>query len=247
MNDFKDVALALARAKRVMVLTGAGISTASGIPDFRSRTGLYNTNGEVESVLSEHYFHTHPESFWKKFKQTFRLNKFSNFEPNYGHLFFSKLESEGKDIFIYTQNIDGLHQKAGNRNVLELHGTYELAHCTRCKKVFTLPHILNEDIPRCSIDHTILKPDVVLFGGPVKHLQSAYETICDTDVFLAIGTSLTVYPAREIPTYAANASNIVKVLINKEKTQSDPLFNYVFHQEINIAFYEINTIYENIK
>jgi NAD-dependent deacetylase len=246
MNDYKNVALALARAERIMVLTGAGISTASGIPDFRSPNGLYNLDVEIESVLTERYFNNHPESFWRKFKQIFQIDKLKHCEPNYGHLFFSKLESEGKDIVIFTQNIDGLHKKAGNSKVFELHGSYETASCVRCKQIFSLPYILQEDTPRCIRDQTILKPNVVLFGGSVKHLQEAYENISESDVFLTIGSSLTVYPAREIPTYAANANNIVKVLINKEKTQLDPMFNYVFHQEINKTLKEIHIIYEKI-
>ena len=247
MNDYNNVALALAKADKIMVLTGAGISTASGIPDFRSRTGIYHLDIEIESMLSEQYFKNQPESFWRKFKEIFQLDRLQHFAPSFGHLFLSSLESKGKDIVIFTQNIDGLHKKAGNSKVFELHGSYETAHCIRCKQIYDLPYILKNDIPRCFRDHSILKPDIVLFGGSVKYLQAAYEAISDIDVFLTIGSSLSVYPVREIPTYAANAKKIVKVLINMEKTRLDPLFNYVFHRDINETLHEINNILVNKK
>lgn len=247
MNNYCDVAVALARAKKIMVLTGAGISTASGIPDFRSRSGLYNLDIEIESVLSERYFNDHPETFWRKFKSIFQIDKVRDFEPNYGHLFLRHLESDGKDTVIFTQNIDGLHKKAGSSKVFELHGSYETAHCIECKQKYTLLHLLNNEIPRCLRDNAILKPDVVLFGGPVKHLQAAYETASSIDLFLTIGSSLSVYPAREIPTYVANAKEIVKILINMDKTNLDPLFDYVFHRNINATLHEISNLYQHKK
>jgi NAD-dependent deacetylase len=245
MNSYIDVAKALAKAHRIMILTGAGINTASGIPDFRSQNGLYNIDVDIESVLSERYFTQHPEAFWRQFKDIFQIEKLNNYEPNYGHVFLRNLESQGKHVVIFAQNVDGLHKRAGSQNVYEMHGTCEKAFCVNCGQEYLLPYILKEEIPRCLHDQTVLKPDVVLFGGVVKHLQEAYETISETDVFLTIGSSLTVYPVREIPTYVENAKKIIKVIINKKKTQLDRIFNYVFRQDINKTLKEINSTYSS--
>jgi NAD-dependent protein deacetylases, SIR2 family len=247
MDIYTEVAKAILEAQKITVLTGAGISTASGIPDFRSRNGLYDNNIDIDTILSEQQFQMNPEKFWGYYKKIFRVKLTQHYKPNFGHLYLQELEKQQKEVTILTQNVDGLHRKAGSKNVYELHGTIEKAFCPFCKREYSLYYIVKEDIPKCSNDYTILKPDVVLFGGKVRHMEKAYESASETNLFLTMGTSLTVYPVRDIPGYMQNAKGIKKVIINKEPTRFDSIFNYIVHEDINTALQQINNRTEQIK
>ncbi|CAM4179776.1 NAD-dependent protein deacylase [Paenibacillus alkaliterrae] len=239
MNVYEQLAQVLTKVKKITVLTGAGISTASGLPDFRSRGGLYDNDLNLESILSESYFNMNPKLFWKYFKDIFRFDAIGQYEPNPGHQFLKELENMGKEVTIITQNVDGLHRKAGSTNVLEVHGALDTAKCPKCRQNYGMEHLLKEEIPRCEKDGYILKTDVVLFEGRVKHMEEAYTSTCETDAFLALGTSLNVFPVKELPSYIRNASHIAKVIINKEPTMSDGMFDIVIHEDIVLVFNQV--------
>lgn len=236
----EQLAQVLNEANKITVLTGAGLSTASGIPDFRSRGGLYDNNLNVESILSESYYNTNPKMFWKYFKEIFRFNAFQQYEPNPGHYFLKKLECIGKNVTIITQNVDGLHRKAGSTNVLEAHGTLDKAKCPKCRQEYRMEYLLKKEIPKCEKDGLILKPDVVLFEGKVRHMEDAYKATCETEVFMVLGSSLNVYPIKVLPSYIRNSSNITKIIINKEPTLLDEMFDFVIHEDIVNVFGRIS-------
>lgn len=190
------LAEAISSAKHIVVLSGAGISTASGIPDFRSENGIYTKVERVEYLLSETYYHQQPKEFWISFKDIFQLQHMDSYEPNAAHALLAELEKLGKQVTIVTQNVDGLHRKAGSTHILEVHGTIASSHCPKCKTSYPLAHVLQQDVPRCTNDNFILKPDVVLFEGRVQHLEEAYEAAQHCDLFLTLGSSLEVYPIK---------------------------------------------------
>lgn len=220
-------------SRNITVLSGAGISTASGLPDFRSRGGIYDNHLNMEAILSESYFYSKPKQFWVYFKEIFQFEQLEQYKPNLGHHFMRRLEEEiGKNVTVVTQNIDGLHQQAGSSQVLEVHGTLNYASCPRCRRQYDRKHLLQETIPRCAEDGFILKPEVVLFGGGVKHMEASFEAAYGADLFIAIGTSLLVSPVNGLPAYAARNHNSRKVLINREPTSMDSLFDLVIHADI---------------
>lgn len=238
-NAVEQLAEALKQAERITVLTGAGISTASGIPDFRSRGGLYDQELNVETILSETYYHQHPKTFWTHFKTIFRFDAIHQYEPNPGHHFLRELEQAGKRVTIITQNVDGLHSKAGSSRILNMHGSIHTAYCPKCRASYGLDHLVSENIPRCGKDGFILKPDVVLFEGKVKHLEEAYAAAAETDLFLAIGTSLKVYPVKELPRFNSQYGKGRRAILNREATEMDGLFHIIVHGEIVETFREI--------
>lgn len=147
------------------------ISTESGIPNFRSSGGFWKEGENREYYISKCYFERNPKDFWKKYKDIFELKLMGNYKPNTGHLFIKELEEKGKNITVLTQNVDGLHQKAGNQHVIELHGTLQSATCPKCKTKYDITFINQHEIPRCTKENAkgkkcdfILKPDVVLFS-----------------------------------------------------------------------------------
>jgi len=237
MNPIEQMAEALKQAKRIAVLSGAGISTASGIPDFRSRGGVYDQELDVETIFSESYYHRHPKTFWTHFKTIFHFHAIRQYEPNLGHLFLRELEQAGKQVAIITQNVDGLHSKAGSSRILDVHGSIHTAHCPKCRTAYGLEHLISEEVPRCGKDGFILKPDVVLFEGMVKHLEEAFEEAAEADLFLAIGTSLKVYPVKELPRYSKGR----RILLNREATEMDGLFDIVVHGDIVETFQAIQS------
>ena len=198
---------------------GAGVSTESKIPDFRSTDGLYNQQYAYppETILSHTFYMRRPEEFYR-----FYRNKmlFPDAEPNRAHKALAKLEQEGRLRAVITQNIDGLHQKAGSREVLELHGSVLRNYCTKCGKFYGLEAVLeSEGVPRCTCGG-VIKPDVVLYEeGLDQHtLQKAVYYISNADVLIIGGTSLTVYPAAGLIDYYGGKK---LVLINKSVTPMD--------------------------
>ena len=209
----------LSESENIVFFGGAGVSTESKIPDFRSTDGLYNQQYAYppETILSHTFYMRRPEEFYR-----FYRNKmlFPDAEPNRAHKALAKLEQEGRLRAVITQNIDGLHQKAGSREVLELHGSVLKNYCTKCGKFYGLEAVLeSEGVPRCTCGG-VIKPDVVLYEeGLDQHtLQKAVYYISNADVLIIGGTSLTVYPAAGLIDYYWGKK---LVLINKSVTPMD--------------------------
>ncbi|AHX19097.1 NAD-dependent protein deacylase [Bacillus bombysepticus] len=211
MQQFEEVRSILEKAKKITVLTGAGASTESGIPDFRSANGLY-ADANVEMYLSRGYYNRSPKEFWKHYKEIFQINTFHQYKPNRGHRFLAELEEQGKDITILTQNIDGLHQLGGSKHVIDLHGTLQTAHCPKC--------------------NFILNPDVVLYGDTLPQYQNAMKRLYETDVLIVLGTSLKVQPVASFPQIAKREIGATTILVNEELTGQEYNFDFVFQNKI---------------
>ncbi len=202
------------KSSKIGVLTGAGISTDSGIPDFRGPKGIYTTKSyDPMKTFDLYYFLKDPSHFYKFSKEFFDL--LDNAKPTPAHKFLSYLEKQGKISNIITQNIDGLHQKSGNKKVIEIHGSYNNFYCVQCGKAFdtseTISTIKNANIPYCKECGGLIKPDIVFFQESVKQLEQCIKTAKESDLFLVIGTSLQISPANMIPHYAQKV-----VIINNE-------------------------------
>ena len=219
-----------ARARRIVFFGGAGVSTESGIPDFRSVDGLYNQqySEPPEEILSHHYFMSRPEEFFR-----FYRNKmlYPDAEPNAAHKQLAQWESEGRLNAVVTQNIYGLHQKAGSRIVYELHGSVLRNHCMKCGKFYDLRYILStKGVPHCDCGG-IIKPDVVLYeeGLDEKTIRGAVTAISRADVLIIGGTSLAVYPAAGFINYFEGDELI---LINRDPTPQDRHATLLIHDPI---------------
>lgn len=206
------------KAKRIVFFGGAGVSTESGIPDFRSVDGLYNQKYDAppEVILSADYFYAHTDKFYKFY---FDKMIYPSAAPNAAHKKLAEWESAGKLLAVVTQNIDGLHQAAGSKNVFELHGTVHRNHCIRCGKSYTLSEVCADkpNVPTCSCGG-VIKPDVVLYGEglPDHAVNGAVEAIADADMLIVGGTSLSVYPASGfIRFYRGDRDNLI--VINKTR------------------------------
>ena len=221
-------------SKSIVFFSGAGISTLSGIKDFRSKDGLYNIKYKFppELILSSSFFYANTEEFYKFYKD--KLNAL-NVEPNIVHKYFFKLEQLGKLKSIITQNIDGLHTKAGNKKVYELHGTIYKNHCIKCGKFYDANYVFNsKDIPVCTCGG-IIKPDVVLYGEslPEYDYENAMHDITHSDTLIIAGSSLTVYPASGM-IRLFKGKNLV--IINRDKTDYDGYATLVIHDDLKNVF-----------
>ena len=206
-------------SSNIVFFGGAGVSTESGIPDFRSTDGLYNQQYDYppETIISHSFYVKKPKEFYRFYKNKML---FPEAKPNRAHMALAKLEREGKVKAVVTQNIDGLHQAAGSREVLELHGSVHRNYCTRCGRFYSLDDILKADgVPVCDCGG-VLKPDVVLYeeGLDQDVIQRSVEYISRADVLIIGGTSLTVYPAAGLIDYYRGSK---LVLINKSVTSRD--------------------------
>ncbi|RGY96649.1 NAD-dependent protein deacylase [Clostridium sp. AM58-1XD] len=206
-------------SSNIVFFGGAGVSTESGIPDFRSTDGLYHQQYDYppETILSHSFYVKKTEEFYRFYRNKMIV---TGAKPNKAHLALAKLESEGKLKAVITQNIDGLHQAAGSREVLELHGSVHRNYCTRCGKLYGLDTIAESTgVPKCSCGGTI-KPDVVLYeeGLDQDTLRKSVDYISHADVLIVGGTSLTVYPAAGLIDYYRGHK---LVLINKDVTPLD--------------------------
>lgn len=218
----------------VVFFGGAGVSTESGIPDFRSVDGLYNQQYDYppETIISHSFYRKNPEEFYRFYKNKML---FPDAQPNAAHKALAKLEQQGKVRAVITQNIDGLHQAAGSKEVLELHGSVHRNYCTRCGKFFGLSDILGmNDVPRCECGG-IIKPDVVLYeeGLDQETLQKAVRYIQNAEILIIGGTSLTVYPAAGLIDYYRGKK---RVLINKTATPMDERADLVISAPIGEVF-----------
>jgi NAD-dependent deacetylase len=231
------------KSKRVVFFGGAGVSTESGIPDFRSEDGLYRAQTKYgrspEEILSHSFFINHTETFYDYYKNNML---YPEVRPNKAHYALAKLENRGKLKAVVTQNIDGLHQLAGSRKVFELHGSVLRNHCMRCHTFYSIDYILKPEscrkgdspdsvVPRCIKCGGVIKPDVVLYEEPLDQevMENAVEAIANADLLIVGGTSLVVYPAAGLINYFSG-SNLV--LINKSETPYDNRANLVIHDSI---------------
>ncbi|HIS18757.1 MAG TPA: NAD-dependent protein deacylase [Candidatus Coprovivens excrementavium] len=234
MDDLLTLQKLIDNAQKIVFFGGAGVSTESGIKDFRSKDGLYNQKYDYppEVYLSRSFFNEHPELFFKFYKD--KLNCL-NAEPNICHKYLVKLENEGKLKAIITQNIDGLHEKAGSKKVLLLHGTIYKNYCMKCHKSYEAKDIFEkEGIPRCSCGG-IIKPDVVLYEENLDEdvVRKAIEAIEDCDLLIVAGTSLVVYPAASFINYYRGDQ---LVIINKDVTPYDRKANLVINDKLGNVF-----------
>lgn len=218
-------------SRRIVFFGGAGVSTESGIPDFRSVDGLYHQQYDTppETILSHSFFLTHPEEFYRFYRaKMLPLDA----QPNAAHLKLAELEQVGRLSAVITQNIDGLHQKAGSRTVMELHGSIWRNHCMRCGKFYP-PQAIAEDtrpVPLCTCGGWI-KPDVVLYEEGLEEdvLAAAVGYLRRADMLIVAGTSLTVYPAAGLVRYF-RGKNLV--LINRDATPMDSLARLVIREKV---------------
>ena len=226
---------AIKQSKNIVFFTGAGISTDSGIPDFRSATGLYKNNYRAEEILSHTFFMANPEEFYEFYKTKMI---YEDAKPNYGHIFMKEVEDLGKNVTVVTQNIDGLHQAAGSKNVLELHGSVLRNNCMKCGKFYDLKSImLKKGVPVCECGG-IIKPDVVLYeeGLNPDTMSNTVEAISNADLLIVCGTSLNVYPAASFLMYFQGKT---LAIINKDATPKDELADIIIHDSISSVFKQI--------
>ena len=223
------------KSDNIVFFGGAGVSTESGIPDFRSKDGLYNQKYKFppEEILSHTFFMNNTEEFYKFYKDKMNSLKY---EPNITHKVLSRLEEEGKLKGVVTQNIDGLHQKAGTKTVYELHGSVLRNYCMKCNKFYSAEDVFDnsEVVPKCDCGG-IIKPDVVLYEEPLDDgiMYGAINKISNCDLLIIGGTSLTVYPASGLINYF-NGNNLV--LINRDTTSLDNMADLVINRSLGEVF-----------
>ncbi len=230
MDEIKRLKELIEKAGNIVFFGGAGVSTESGIPDFRSEDGIYNMTFEYppEYMLSHEFFVSHPDKFFDFYR---KMMIAKDVLPNPAHYALAELERQGKLKAVITQNIDGLHQKAGSKTVYELHGTTLKNYCYRCGKSFDIDFIDGYNgVPYCPCGG-IVKPDVVLYGEQLngKTLQSAIDAIAEADLLIVGGTSLTVYPAAGLIDYFEGDA---LVLINRDTTPFDDRADLVIREPV---------------
>ena len=240
-NQYETLKEIIKESNNIVVFTGAGISVPSGIPDFRSADGIYNQKTKFkaspEDIISHSFFVNNTEDFYSFYKDKMCYPKA---EPNAAHKYFADLEKKGKNVIVVTQNIDGLHQKAGSSLVYELHGTIHQNFCQRCGRMFGLDYVMNADgVPHCDKCGGIVKPNVVLYeeGLDEDTISRGINAIMTCDTLIIIGTSLRVYPAAGFIRYFRGRYLVV---INKDSTAYDSNCDLVFNEDV------INVI-KNIK
>ena len=224
-------------SKRIVFFGGAGVSTESGIPDFRSVDGLYSQKFEYppETIISHSFYLRRPEYFFRFYRQKMLP---LGFEPNITHQVLARWEEEGRLGAVVTQNIDGLHQKAGSKKVYELHGSVLRNYCTRCRKFHSAEFIRDCDgVPKCACGGTV-KPDVVLYEENLdqKTIENSVMAIRNADLLIVGGTSLTVYPAAGLINYYRGNR---LVLINRDVTPYDERADLVFHESLGKIFEQL--------
>lgn len=222
-------------ADHIVFFTGAGVSTDSGIPDFRSQDGLYNQKYSIppEEIISHHYFEENPEEFFRFYKDKML---YLDAEPNSVHKFIAECEAKHKSLGVVTQNIDGLHQKAGSKKVYELHGSVLRNYCENCSAFYPASFIKESTgVPRCPKCGGIIKPDVVLYEEGLSEavLNGAVAAIQSADVLIVLGTSLVVYPAAGLLRFFGGRH---LVLINRDATPYDSAADLVINDSFDHVF-----------
>ena len=237
MSDLETLKQWIDESHRMVFFGGAGVSTESGIPDFRSVDGLYSQHFEYppETIISHSFYLRDPAYFFRFYREKMLP---LGFEPNITHRKLAQWEQEGKLAAVVTQNIDGLHQKAGSRTVYELHGSVLRNYCTKCRKFYSAEFIRDsKSIPRCSCGG-IVKPDVVLYeeGLDQDTVEKSIMEIRDADLLMVAGTSLTVYPAAGLLRYYRGNR---LVLINRDATPYDGEADLVIHDSLGSVFSQL--------
>lgn len=234
MENMEKLKKWVSESNRIVFFGGAGVSTESGIPDFRSVDGLYSQKFEYppETIISHSFYEARPEYFFRFYREKMLP---LGFEPNITHRVLARWEQAGKLSAVVTQNIDGLHQKAGSRRVYELHGSVLRNYCTRCGKFHNAEFVRDaEGIPRCACGG-IVKPDVVLYEESLDQdcIEKSVMAIRSADLLIVAGTSLTVYPAAGLINYYRGNR---LVLINRDVTPFDNRADLVFHESLGNIF-----------
>ncbi len=230
MDKIEELQKLIDRSNKIVFFGGAGVSTESGIKDFRGKDGIYKENPEY--MLSSTCFYEETDKFYKFYKD--KMNCLSA-KPNITHNYLKKLEDNGKLSAIITQNIDGLHTKAGNKNVYEIHGTIYKNHCIKCNKEYSAEFVFNsKNVPICSCGG-IIKPDVVLYEEmlPEEAYNNSIKAISNADMLIVAGTSLTVYPASYMVNYFRGK---YLVIINLDKTDYDYKADLVINKKLGEVF-----------
>lgn len=240
---YEELKRVLWTSKRLVFFGGAGVSTESGIPDFRSDHGLYSAREQYghspEELLSHTFYRQKPKTFFDYYKNNLI---YRDGKPNRAHYALAKLEAEGNLLAVVTQNIDGLHQMAGSKRIYELHGSVRKNTCTGCGAPYDLDYVMEPShcidaagsqgqVPYCEACHSVIKPDVVLYEEALDEsvLHGAIDAISQADTLVVGGTSLVVYPAAGLIRYFQGDHLI---LINKTETQYDSKARMVFHESI---------------
>lgn len=239
MDNIEQLQNIIDDSKHIVFFSGAGVSVDSGIPDFRSQDGLYNQKYDYppEEIISHHFYTQNPEEFYR-----FYRDKMLNLEaePNIVHKTIAQLEKQGKCLGVVTQNIDGLHQKAGSQKVYELHGSVLRNYCTNCSQFYDAEYIKNHTpLPLCEKCGHIIKPDVVLYEEGLNEavMQGAIAAIQSADTLIVLGTSLVVYPAAGLIHYF-HGKNLV--LINRDTTPYDAQCDLCIHDTFANVFPKLN-------
>lgn len=240
MNQIEMLSQWVAESQNVVFFGGAGVSTESGIPDFRSQDGLYHQHYDLppETILSHDYFISHTQEFYRFYRDKMLC---LDVEPNAAHLALAKWEQEGKLKAVVTQNIDGLHQKAGSQKVYELHGSVYRNYCMSCGAAYPVEEIAQgEGVPHCPRCGGIIKPDVVLYQESLdgRTIQGAVEAIANADLLIVGGTSLVVYPAAGLLEYYRGNR---LALINRDATSYDQRAGLVIREPIGKVMGEISS------
>ena len=234
----QEIRAILKEAKRVVFLGGAGVSTASGIPDFRSPQGLYNIKSKYgvpyEVMLSHDYLYENTKTFYDFYWSTM---VYPDAKPNKAHIALANYEKD-HNLVIVTQNIDGLHQLAGSKKVLEAHGSTYRYYCTRCGKKFSLEDLEHQGVPHCPDCGGLVRPDVTMYGEPLDEdtILTAVQVVSMADVLIIGGTSMNVYPVAALPDYMKSGT---KIIINLEPTPYDRHCDYVIHEDLGTALEEL--------
>lgn len=237
MQELETLKQWVAQSHNIVFFGGAGVSTESGIPDFRSVDGLYSQKFDYppETIISHTFYERKPEYFFRFYREKMLP---LGFEPNITHKVLARWEEEGKLLAVVTQNIDGLHQKAGSKKVYELHGSVLRNYCTRCGKFHSAEFIRDaQGIPTCECGG-IVKPDVVLYeeGLDQATIEKSVGAIANADLLIVAGTSLTVYPAAGLINYYRGNR---LVLINRDETPFDHRADLVLHQNLGTVFSQL--------
>ncbi len=240
MTNLETLKQWIKESSRIAFFGGAGVSTESGIPDFRSVDGLYHQKFDYppETIISHSFYEARPEYFFQFYREKMLP---LGFEPNITHRVLAKWEQEGKLLAVITQNIDGLHQKAGSKRVYELHGSVLRNYCTRCGKFYPAEFVRDaRGIPRCTCGG-IVKPDVVLYEESLNEdtLAGAISALRQADLLIVGGTSLTVYPAAGLLGYYRGHR---LVLINRDATPYDEEADLVFHDSLGSIFSQLQEL-----
>ncbi|WP_320129261.1 NAD-dependent protein deacylase [uncultured Sphaerochaeta sp.] len=240
------------KSNSMVVFTGAGVSTLSGIPDFRGKNGLYTDQWHsmpVEEILSISFFDKHPELFYQWAKDVWY--HLEDYQPNIVHTTLASMEAKGYVKGLYTQNIDMLHRRAGSKNVYEVHGSAKNHHCRNCNKYFDYIEIADKVrdgiVPRCDQCGGIIKPDIVFYGENLDSfiLERAYQQFSTTDLCLVLGSSLSVQPAASFPYYATR-NGAPLVIVNAQETNQDTVATLRF-SDLEQTFKALSSWFETVE